>query len=375
MTSTSATLVAELAVPSQPEARTPSREPEERRSIVELDPLTDPRWPELVAAHPRSSIFHTQAWLRVLEATYGYRPVVFGVLDGSELVAAVLFCEVRSPLTGRRLVSLPFSDHCEPLADAVSLAHILRHVESLRRVRGWRYIELRPATILAPSSPFNASERFTLHTIDLRPPLDAIYTGLHHSCIRRKIKKAEREELTYETGRSDDLLRRFRHLLLLTRRRHQLPPQPASWFSNIARLLGDDVTIHLLSKGDTPVSSILTLRHKDVLTYKYGCSDSAFSSLGGTPLLFWNAIQLAKADGIEYFDLGRSDSEDPGLIAFKDHLGARSSELVYLRSPAPSQPSSAFLPPKVKAFAQQTLIRLPDPLFSGLGQLLYRHIG
>ncbi len=373
MTSTSA-ILAEPAVPSQEASRRPSRATNERRSIVELDPLTDPRWPEFVAAHPRSSIFHTQPWLRVLETTYGYRPVVFAVLEGRELVAAVLFCEIRSPLTGRRLVSLPFSDHCEPLADAVPLAHILRHVESLRHIRGWRYIELRPATLPAPSTSFGVSERFALHTIDLRPPLEAIYAGLHHSCIRRKIKKAEREDLTYETGRSDDLLRRFRHLLLLTRRRHKLPPQPASWFSNIARLLGNDVTIHLLSKGDTPISSILTLRHKDVLTYKYGCSDAAFSSLGGTPLLFWNAIQLAKSDGIEHFDLGRSDSEDPGLIAFKEHLGASASELVYLRTPAPSPSRSASFP-QVKALAQQTLIRLPDPLFSGVGRILYRHIG
>ncbi len=371
------TLLVQPTAPSRAEPRTSPLRRRELKPIAELDPLTDPRWPEFVAAHPHSSVFHTRAWLRVLQATYGYRPVVFGVNAGKELIAAVLFCEIRSAITGRRLVSLPFSDHCEPLADAETLDQILRHVGALRSIRGWRYIELRPATPcrLPPAAHVpSPSERFALHTIDLRPPLEEIYSGLHHSCIRRKIKKAEKEELAYEAGRSEDLLRKFRHLLLLTRRRHQLPPQPTSWFSNIVRFLGPDVTIHLLSKGDTPVSSILTLRHREVLTYKYGCSDFAYSNLGGTPLIFWKAIQSAKSDGIRSFDLGRSCFDDPGLIAFKDHLGATASEVVYLRTPAVS-PQTTTLPPRAKALAQQALIRLPDPLFSGVGRLLYRHIG
>ena len=373
MTSSSAMLV-EPAVATRSEPPALSGNTVVQRSIVTLDPLTDPRWPEFVAVHPRSSIFHTRAWLNALQATYRYHPVVFGVLEGKELVAAVVFCEIRSPLTGRRLISLPFSDHCEPLADTDTLAQILRHIGALRSIRGWQHIELRPTSATEVSPSLVQSERFCLHTIDLRPPLDLIYSGLHHSCIRRKIKKAEREDLIYAAGHSDDLLRKFRHLLLLTRRRHGLPPQPASWFNNIARFLGNDATIHLLSKGDVPVSSILTLRHRDVLTYKYGCSDLTYSSLGATPLLFWKVIQLAKSSGITHFDLGRSDSDDPGLIAFKEHLGATSTDLIYLRTPG-SEARQRVSNSPAKAFAERALVRLPDPLFSGVGRLLYRHVG
>ena len=196
--------------------------------------------------------------------------------------------------------------------------------------------------------------------------------GFHDSCIRRKIKRAERENLSYESGRSNDLLEKFRSLLLLTRRRHQLPPQPAAWFRNIVQCLGEAATIHLVSKDGIPVASIMTLRHHRVLTYKYGCSDSNMSSLGGTPLLFWKVIQQAKEDGIDEFDLGRSSALDPGLIAFKEHLGAVASELVYARSPVPRPGRSSVPSP---GWARRALIRLPDPLFAGIGTLVYRHIG
>ena len=92
--------------------------------------------------------------------------------------------------------------------------------------------------------------------------------------MQRKIKRAEREGLTYEEGQSDSLLAKFYQLLLFTRRRHGLPPQPVAWFRNLITCLGDKVKIRVASKDGCPVASMLTLRHKQVLVYKYGCSDT-----------------------------------------------------------------------------------------------------
>ena len=344
-------------------------------TIHKLDPLTDPRWHEFVSRHPDASIFHTTGWLRALSLSYGYRPVAFTSSDGDMLSNALVFCEVQSWLTGRRLISLPFSDHCQPLAGGSYLLEILDYLEHSRSAEHWKYIELRPANEEALPVPpnFAAGEQFSFQTIDLRPSLETVYQGFHSSCIRRKIKRAEREGLVYESGTSEDLLRRFGHLLLLTRRRHQLPPQPAAWFSNIAQSLGSAATVHLLSKGSVPVASMLTLTHKSTLVYKYGCSDARFNNLGGVPLLFWTVIQQAHASGIETFDLGRSGFEDPGLIAFKEHLGAVSSSLTYQRTPAPRS-RGASVPGGASVLARRALSQLPDPLFAGVGQLLYRHM-
>lgn len=343
--------------------------------MYKINPLTDPRWPKFVAGHPDASIFHTREWLSVLHLTYGYEPVAFTTHNDTDLANAVVFCEVQSWLTGRRLVSLPFSDHCQPLADAASLKEILHYLHKQRENQQLKYIELRPVLsdrTLDAQDQFTSSERFCFHTIDLRPDVDTIYKAFHNNCVRRKIKRAEREELLYESGRSDELLRKFRHLLLLTRRRHQLPPQPSLWFSNILRCLGDRATIHIVSKDSVPVASILTLTYKNGMVYKYGCSDAQFNAMGGTSLLFWKAIQQAKSAGIEMFDLGRSSYEDPGLIDFKERLGATSSELTYYRNP-PLKPKAA-QHRRMSSLPRQVLAHLPDPLFAGVGELLYRHM-
>src|SRR5262249_10182222 len=84
-----------------------------------LDPLRDPRWPEFLETHPRASVFHTPGWLTALRRTYGYEPVAYTTTPpGTNLTNGIVFCKVNSRLTGRRLVSLPFSDHCEPLVES-----------------------------------------------------------------------------------------------------------------------------------------------------------------------------------------------------------------------------------------------------------------
>ncbi len=345
-------------------------------TVYELDPLTDARWPAFLSRHPQSSIFHTRAWLEALRQTYGYKPLAFTTSSGELLSNGLVLCEVKSCITGRRLVSLPFSDHCQPLANGSELRAILEHLQGYRYKRRFHHIELRPLTLIDGMdqyADFALSAKFSFQTIDLRSDVDGIYRNFHDSCIRRKIRRAERENLQYSAGRSVDLLEKFRRLLLLTRRRHKLPPQPISWFRNLAQCLGDSITFHLVSKADTPVASIVTLIYRNSIVYKYGCSDPQFNNLGGTPFLFWKVIQQAKAEGIEEFDLGRSDYDDPGLIAFKEHLGAASSELCYYRNPATRlRPQSETGPPPL---FRRVLSRLPDPLFAGAGELFYRHIG
>jgi lipid II:glycine glycyltransferase (peptidoglycan interpeptide bridge formation enzyme) len=137
--------------------------------------------------------------------------------------------------------------------------------------------------------------------------------------------------------------------------------------------MGDELTIHVVSKDSAPVASIITLAYKNSLVYKYGCSDSRFNNLGGTPFLFWQAIGEAKRAGIEEFDLGRSGLEDPGLASFKGHLGGAESELNYYRysTASPKDPSAR----RERSRLRQIFARMPDAIFTGVGRLLYRHMG
>ena len=72
------------------------------------------------------SVFHTRGWLQTLQRTYGYQPVAFTMSAPSgALTNALLFCVVRSWLTGNRLVSLPFPITAEPLEQPEQFTHFV----------------------------------------------------------------------------------------------------------------------------------------------------------------------------------------------------------------------------------------------------------
>lgn len=343
---------------------------------LQINPLVDDRWHDLLARHPAASPFHTRGWLAALQQTYGYKPVAFTTSDrGEALNNGVVFCEVSSWATGRRLVSLPFSDHCDPLIDdGRQLSGITAELAGRCVQRGWRYIELRPRSNawLDHSAAFKAGEEFWFHTLDLRKELPLLLQSCHPDCIRRKIRRAEREGLHYERGRSTELLEQFYRLLIRTRRRHSVAPQPVKWFANLQACFGEHLEIRVASKNGRPLAAILTLSFRKVLVYKYGCSDESLHNLGGMPWLFWRAIEEAKASGLEEFDLGRCDRDNPGLAAFKERLGATRGRLCYLRHPvAPGAKRHGWIR-KAQSFA---FAHMPDRLLSAAGRLLYPHLG
>src|SRR5262249_12771282 len=151
-----------------------------------------------------------------------------------------------------------------------------------------------------------------------------------------------------------------------TRRRHQLPPHPRDWFRNVLDCLGDRAKIWMALKDGHPIVSILTLSFKDVLVYKYGCSDERFHNLGGMHFLFWKAIEEGKRNGARELDLGRSDLDNPGLITFKDRWGASRSQLTYWRYPA--RQAQAAAPNWRMQVAKKIIAHVPDRYLIAAGK-------
>ena len=88
------------------------------KTVHHFNPLTDNRWGPFLSTHPKASVFHSSAWLTALRRTYRYEPIVFThCAPAEDLTNAIVFCRVNSWLTGARLASLPFSDHCDILAN------------------------------------------------------------------------------------------------------------------------------------------------------------------------------------------------------------------------------------------------------------------
>ena len=348
-------------------------------SVEQINPLADPRWQEFLSQHPDASVFHTPEWLRCLQRTYGYEPVVFTCSrPGETLRDGMVFCAVKSWFARPRLVSLPFSDHADPLvSDYQNVGEVLAAVAGRAADGNWSSIELRPREHLNSAiepAEFTDGQRFVLHTLDLQPSPDQLFRALNKDCTRRKILKAEKQGLRYDEGRSERHLEDFFQLCVMTRRRKGLPPPPLNWFRNLVQCLGEKLKIRIARTPNGELAgTIVTLHFKQTVVFKYGASDSRFHNLGTMPFLLWRAIEDAKSAGATAFDFGRSEIENPGLLRFKDHFAAKRSWLVYKVFPSSAwEPGAAGWQMK---FAKKIFAQLPDSALILAGRLIYPHIG
>jgi len=112
------------------------------------------------------------------------------------------------------LVSPPISDHCDLLADsAAERAELLAHVCEYVAREGCVHAEIRPSTTEEPErltavnlQPLKA---LCVHEVPLDAPLDTLFRNLHRNCIQPKFRRAKKEDLIYNSRRSERLLRLY----------------------------------------------------------------------------------------------------------------------------------------------------------------------
>ena len=85
-----------------------------RMDLQRINPVDYPVWDNFLLASGDSSFFHTSAWVKVIAESCGYQPVYFAQMENNRLSYLMPLMAIVSCLTGRRGVSLPFTDCCNP---------------------------------------------------------------------------------------------------------------------------------------------------------------------------------------------------------------------------------------------------------------------
>src|SRR5690349_1107778 len=110
-------------------------------ALQPINPLEHAGWDALLTQHGKASFFHSSAWARVLHETYGHRPFYFCRISGNRLESLLAAMEVSSWCTGRRGVSLPYTDECPLLTSSSSDCALHDAALACGRKRRWRYLE------------------------------------------------------------------------------------------------------------------------------------------------------------------------------------------------------------------------------------------
>ena len=336
-----------------------------------LPRLQTPSGASAVGSTAPASLFHSDAWCRILTDTYGFTSRSISLEGSSQPTLPIL--EVNSWLTGRRGVSLPFTDHCAASCRNVSdFAAVLAKVETLARQHRWTYWEYRGGTEFWPDA--QPSVTYFQHHLALQSDVPALFRGCH-ATTRTAVRKAEATPLQVDFSTSRAAMRQYYRLACHTRQRHGLPPQPWAFFDNLqSRLLAaGHGQIALATLHGQPVAGAVFLESDTEAHYKFGASDTAFQELRPNNLIMWRAIEHYARRGFARLDFGRTSQDNSGLRRFKLGWGATESLLAYVRLEFPSR---RFATVSDATTGRHTAFfrRLPQPLARIFGRLAYRHI-
>ena len=339
-----------------------------------VDPLRDPNWDCLVLSHPSHNFFHRAAWARVLRKTYEHKPIYIRFGRERELVALVPLMEVASPFTGRRGVSLPFSDFCQPLMfDGWGQELLMESLLELGRKRKWQYFELRGGKGSLPATAV-AAERYYGHKLDLTLGIEHLFARFDSS-VRRAIRKAEKSGINVEVSSSRKAMLDFYQLHVRTRRRHGLPPQSLSFFLNIDQeVMRAGLGFVVLAKNGTrSIAAAVFFCSGEAALFKFGASDERSHEFRGNNVVMWEGIKQLVGKGLETLHFGRTTIDNDGLRRFKLSWGTEEEVIEYFRFALNTQTwlnSSR----NASEFHDQLFRKLPLAVNRLAGTLIYPHL-
>lgn len=342
-----------------------------RAEILDLD---DQRWGDFVARHPDATPFHLPAWGRAVADCYRFRAFAPATVDaGDRVVAGVPVVEVRRPLGRRRWVSLPFTDHCPPLARSEGDAAVL--VAALQRGVSdghAREVELRGE--VPGHAPTAGDPVAVRHVLPLDPDPQRVVAGFHRSQVQRNIRRAEREGVTVRRAEAaSDVTEVFYGLHVRTRRRQGVPVQPRRFFELVwQRVLSRGGGHALVAEKDgVALAAAVFLTAGGRTVYKFGASEAEAWSLRPNHAIFARAITEACRLGVTEFDFGRTDLGHESLCAFKRSWGAAELPLHHTVL-GPDGPVAATPGRALPAPAARLIQRGPEWVCRTSGALLYR---
>jgi len=329
-------------------------------------------WRDALANLPGASLYHGERWLEVLRRAYGLDLWVATVAEGPNVRAACVLARSKKPFS-RRFVALPFSDFCGPLAaDRAAIKRLLSGLASDPLTRGGCEIRGVPAP-----APWQVADCFAAFSVDMARTSDVIERSLGGEFRRklaRNLRQAKQAGLKVERGDGPDHIARFYRLLLETRRRLGVPPQPLRLFMLVREIFCADnlIDIWLATADGCDTAGLILLKDHDRLYYKWSARGTV-NAPGANHLLLWSVIE-EYAGKVLSLDLGRADVRNLGLMQFKKEMGGRAEPLPYAFFPKQPRHISPEVPSATRKALTEIWRRLPLSATRVIGSALYGYL-
>ena len=236
---------------------------------------------------------------------------------------------VRDDLTGRRVITFPYSDYL-PVTDDANEARtqVQSLVEGLSEAYPRHRIE---AKLAVDPAALPAGLSLTRRAVYHRCPAGAATSP----SFRRAVRKAERAGVTVGVATDAAAVDRFYALYCRQRvEKFGSLPQPTTFLRSVsAAFIGADRGMFLEAyySGEL-VASALLLRQGRGLFYKFGSSRPEALGVRPNNLIFAAAHDYLSENRLSFLDLGLSGTSDKyaGLRRFKESVGGVAHPICYV---------------------------------------------
>ncbi len=304
MKAPSSTLAADIA---------PKAEVATQVKVRRLETEQNEAWDDFVLGHPGASLFHLTGWMRVISKTFQYSPRYLFAERDRRITGVLPLFETSNWLQGKCLISTPMAVYGGICAeDEDSRLALLEAAKQMARRENVQHLELRQRQVdLFPE--FHANTLYATFCGELVSDPEVLIRCLPRD-TRYMIRKARKKGLQLVRGAEQTPV--FYRLFAQSMRRLGTPALPMRLFENLVDEFKTLVDVTLLSFKSRPVAAVFSFRFRDTILPYYAGASSEAPGLAANNLLYWELMTQSAAEGMRWFDFGRS-KKGTGAYGFK----------------------------------------------------------
>lgn len=306
-------------------------------SKLTMKPVTMENWPELFSRFSDGSFEQSSTYAEAAAQRIGGRVLYLSLWEETELVAAAAL-RIRSlPVLGRGIAWAPSGPLVLPrgglVPDAATLGAILTALRDRIAGQQGHVLRLRLSGLArqdpeavrriasgAGFAPTPCAPRYRSIALDLTRGPDALMAALNGKW-RTDLRFALKSGLMLERGTGAVIEARFLAMFKTVQAAKGFRPEIGPLFH--FPLHGQDYAVETLIavKDGQDVAGIVTGTAGGCATYLFGATADAGRPLRAGYFLTWEAILLAQARGLAWYDLGGIDAAmNPDVTRFKERM-------------------------------------------------------
>jgi FemAB-related protein (PEP-CTERM system-associated) len=278
-----------------------------------------------ILAHPGGTPFHESRWLALVRSTFRFETQTLVAWREREVAGVLPLALVAAPVTGRRLVSVPFGVYGGILASDAETLHALDEASMLlARTTNARFLETR--YIGEGPTHHQALAMYDTYRKELPAKAEDVLGTIPRKARAEVRKGRDRHGLTVTGG--PELFDEFYRLYLINKRSLGSPVFAASYFRRLLDLFGPRAMLHAVLHEGRVITAVLSLHDRGVLYPYYSGAEAGVDRMGANNFMYAMLMEEAVRRGCTTFDFGRSRSNS-GPAAFKRHMGFEPTPLDY----------------------------------------------